>query len=118
MNNPAAERPMTAPARPWLAQYPEGVPADVLIDPRMTLVDMLEGAFRQYAERDACACLGRRLTFADLDALSQDLGAWLQQRGLERGARIALMMPNLLQYAVAIAAVLRAGYAVVNVNPL
>jgi long-chain acyl-CoA synthetase len=107
-----------AAARPWLAEYPPGVPADIALDGHTTLVDMLEGAFRQYARRDAVACMGTRLAFADIDRLSHDLGAWLQQRGLERGARIALMMPNLPQYTVAIAAVLRAGYAVVNVNPL
>jgi len=108
----------TAAARPWLAEYPAGVPAEVALDGHTTLVDVLEGAFRQYAKRDAVACMGTRLTFADIDRLSLDLAAWLQQRGLERGARVALMMPNLPQYTVAIAAVLRAGYAVVNVNPL
>jgi long-chain acyl-CoA synthetase len=110
--------PTLAVARPWLAEYPAGVPADIAPGEHTTLVDVLESAFRQYARRDAVACMGTRLTFADIDRLSHDLGAWLQQRGLERGARIALMMPNLPQYTVAIAAVLRAGYAVVNVNPL
>ena len=110
--------PTLAVARPWLAEYPPGVPADIAPDGYTTLVDVLEGAFRQYARRDAVVCMGTRLAFADIDRLSLDLGAWLQQRGLERGARIALMMPNLPQYTVAIAAVLRAGYAVVNVNPL
>jgi long-chain acyl-CoA synthetase len=118
MNNVVDDHAVRDLARPWLTEYPAGVPADVHIDPHLTLVDMLEAAFLQYAKRDACACMGERLTFADLDRLSQDLGAWLQQRGLERGARVALMMPNLPQYSVAIAAVLRAGYAVVNVNPL
>jgi long-chain acyl-CoA synthetase len=105
-------------SRPWIAEYPPGVPTDVGLDEHTNLVDMLEGAFRQYARRQAAACMGTRLTFADVDDLSQDLGAWLQQQGLERGARVALMMPNLPQYMVAIAAVLRAGYVVVNVNPL
>jgi long-chain acyl-CoA synthetase len=118
MDHTAADRTDTTPARPWVAEYPAGVPAEVQIDPRLTLVDVLEAAFRQYAKRDACVCMGQRLSFADIDRLSQDLGAWLQQRGLERGARVALMMPNLPQYSVAIAAVLRAGCAVVNVNPL
>jgi long-chain acyl-CoA synthetase len=108
----------STPSRPWLAEYPQGVPAEVSWDPKTTLVDVLEGAFKHYAQRDALACMGTRLTFAQLDRLSQDLAAWLQQRGLERGARVALMMPNLPQYSVAIAAVLRAGYAVVNMNPL
>jgi long-chain acyl-CoA synthetase len=104
--------------RPWLAEYPRGVPAEVALDSHNTLADVLEGAFRQYAKRDALACMGTRLRFADIDRLSQDFGAWLQQQGLARGARVALMMPNLPQYTVAIAAVLRAGYVVVNVNPL
>ncbi len=118
MNDTVADRAPFKLARPWVAEYPAGVPAEVQIDPRLTLVDVLEAAFRQYAKRDACVCMGQHLSFADLDRLSQDLGAWLQQRGLERGARVALMMPNLPQYSVAIAAVLRAGYAVVNINPL
>jgi len=118
MNDTTADRHASSAARPWVAEYPAGVPAQVHIDPDMTLVDLLEAAFRQYAKRDACVCMGERLTFAELDGLSQDLGAWLQQQGLERGARVALMMPNLPQYSVAIAAVLRAGYVVVNVNPL
>lgn len=118
MENIAVDRRSMKPARPWVAEYPPGVPADVQIDERMTLVDVLDAAFREYATRDACACMGERLKFADVDRLSQDLAAWLQHRNLERGARVALMMPNLPQYSVAIAAVLRAGYAVVNVNPL
>jgi long-chain acyl-CoA synthetase len=104
--------------RPWLAEYPPGVPAQVEIDPRVTLVDVLEGAFRRHAQRDACVCMGSTLSFADLDRLSHDLAAWLQHRGLPAGARVALMMPNLAQYSVSIAAVLRAGCVVVNVNPL
>jgi long-chain acyl-CoA synthetase len=106
------------PARPWLAEYPSGVPAEVALDASTTLVDVLEGAFRRHAQRDACTCMGSTLTFAQLDALSHDLAAWLQHRGLTAGTRVALMMPNVAQYSVAIAAVLRAGCAVVNVNPL
>ena len=104
--------------RPWLTQYPAGVPAEIRPDGHTTLVDVLESAFRAYAGRDAAACMGSRLRFSELDQLSHDFGAWLQSRGLARGARVALMMPNLPQYTVAIAAVLRAGYVVVNVNPL
>ncbi len=102
----------------WIDEYPPGVPAEVTIDPQLTLVDVLDAAFRRYAQRDACVCMGSALTFADLDRLSHDLAAWLQHRGLAAGTRVALMMPNLPQYSVAIAAVLRAGCAVVNVNPL
>lgn len=104
--------------RPWLAEYPEGVPAEVPLDGQTTLVDVLESAFRQYAKRRAAVCMGSALTFAEIDAWSVDLAAWLQHQGLARGSRVALMMPNLPQYMVAIAAVLRAGCVVVNVNPL
>ena len=104
--------------RPWLTQYPAGVPEEIRLDGCTTLVDVLEAAFRAFADRDAAACLGSRLRFAEVDQLSQDFGAWLQSLGLARGARVALMMPNLPQYMVAIAAVLRAGCVVVNVNPL
>jgi long-chain acyl-CoA synthetase len=104
--------------KPWLTQYPPGVPAEIAFDKRTTLVDVLEAAFRLYAQRDASACMGTHLRFADIDRLSHDLGCWLQSLGLARGARVALMMPNLPQYMVAIAAVLRAGCVVVNVNPL
>ena len=92
--------------KPWLAQYPVGVPAEIQLDGRTTLVDLFEQAFLAYAERDAAACMGSRLRYADMDRLSQELGAWLQSIGLESGARVALMMPNLPQYMVAIAAVL------------
>jgi long-chain acyl-CoA synthetase len=105
-------------ARPWLKEYPPGVPAEVMLDAKTTLIDVLEGAFRRHAARDACVCMGSTLTFAQLDSLSHDLAAWIQHRGLAVGARVALMMPNVAQYSVAIAAVLRAGCVVVNVNPL
>ena len=104
--------------KPWLEQYPPNVPAEIDLDDHTTLVDVLDGAFRQHAQHDAAACMGTRLRFGDIDRLSLDLGAWLQSLGLARGARVALMMPNLPQYMVAIAAVLRGGYVVVNVNPL
>ena len=104
--------------KPWLEQYPPNVPAEIDLDGHATLVDVLDGAFRQHAQHDAAACMGTRLRFGDIDRLSLDLGAWLQSLGLARGARVALMMPNLPQYMVAIAAVLRGGYVVVNVNPL
>ncbi len=104
--------------KPWLEQYPSAVPAEIHLDGHTTLVDVLDAAFRQYAHRDAAACMGTSLRFAEIDRLSHDLGAWLQSLGLVRGARVALMMPNLPQYMVAIAAVLRAGCVVVNVNPL
>ena len=69
-------------------------------------------------DREACVCMGKALTYGELDEASRALAAWLQSRGLKRGARVAIMMPNVLQYPVAIAAILRAGCTVVNVNPL
>ncbi|WP_298835220.1 long-chain-fatty-acid--CoA ligase [uncultured Piscinibacter sp.] len=109
---------MTNLAHPWLASYPPGVPAE--IDPTRynSLTQLLEEAFRNHARSCAAVCMDSELSFAQLDELSASLGAWLQSRQLARGARVALMMPNVLQYPVAIAAVLRAGYVVVNVNPL
>ncbi|MDH2238390.1 long-chain-fatty-acid--CoA ligase [Pigmentiphaga sp. GD03639] len=104
--------------RPWLAYYPPGIPADIDPGRYRSLIQLLEESFEQYAGRPAFVCMGRTLAYADIDAMSRKLGAWLQSRGLPRGARVALMMPNVLQYPVAIAAVLRAGYTVVNVNPL
>jgi long-chain acyl-CoA synthetase len=104
--------------KPWLKNYPPGVPAEIPVDVYPSLVALLEEAFRKHARRDAAACMDQRLTFAQVDELSKALGAWLQQRGLARGARVAIMMPNVLQYMVTIAAILRAGYVVVNVNPL
>ena len=102
----------------WLKSYPPGVPADIDPDQYRSLVHLLEEAFQKYADRNAYVCMDKFLTYAELDTYSRQLGAWLQSRGLKKGARVALMMPNVLQYPLAIAAVLRAGYTVVNVNPL
>ncbi|MBI3347430.1 MAG: long-chain-fatty-acid--CoA ligase [Burkholderiales bacterium] len=109
---------VTSRTKPWLASYPAGVPAQ--IDTRVygSLVSLLDEAFRKHAQRDAAICMGQRMRFAEIDRLSTQLGAWLQAQGLKQGDRVAIMMPNLLQYGVAIAAILRAGFVVVNVNPL
>ena len=104
--------------RPWLEHYPAGVPERITTDLYPSLAALLEEAFRKYARRDATVCMDERLRFKDVDDLSQALGAWLQSLGLARGSRVALMMPNLPQYLVGIASVLRAGFVVVNVNPL
>ncbi|MFN3862544.1 MAG: long-chain-fatty-acid--CoA ligase [Roseateles sp.] len=109
---------VTSRAKPWLASYPAGVPAQIDTTVYRSLVDLLNEAFRKYAQRDAAICMGQRMRFSQLDELSQALGAWLQAQGLKQGDRVAIMMPNLLQYGVAIAAILRAGFVVVNVNPL
>ena len=102
----------------WLGSYPEGVPAEIDPTQYRSLTHLMEEAFQRYAARDAYACMGKTMTYGELDQRSRELAAWLQSRGLAPGARVALMMPNVLQYPVAIAAVLRAGYTVVNVNPL
>ncbi len=104
--------------RIWLKQYPPGVPAD--IDPTQygSLVALLEESFAKFADRKAFICMDKSISYRDLDEMSLAFAAYLQSLGLEKGARVALMMPNVLQYPVATTAVLRAGYAVVNVNPL
>ncbi|KQR85285.1 long-chain fatty acid--CoA ligase [Burkholderia sp. Leaf177] len=102
----------------WLKSYPAGVPEE--IDPTRynSLSDLLRESFRENRSKRAFVCMGKAITYGELDTLSTRLAAWFQSRGLKPGARIAIMMPNVLQYPVAIAAILRAGYVVVNVNPL
>jgi long-chain acyl-CoA synthetase len=102
----------------WIKSYPAGVPAEIDYTRYKSLVHLMDEAFSKFAQRNAYVCMDRFLTYAELDAMSKKLGAWLQAQGLAPGARVALMMPNVLQYPIAIAAVLRAGYTVVNVNPL
>jgi long-chain acyl-CoA synthetase len=102
----------------WLKSYPAGVPSEIDPGEYRSLVHLLEEAFQKYASRRAFVCMDKALTYGDVDRLSRQLGAWLQSRGLAPQARVAIMMPNVLQYPVALAAVLRAGYIVVNVNPL
>jgi long-chain acyl-CoA synthetase len=102
----------------WLKHYPPGVPADVNVDQYSSLVQLMEEGFAKYAARDAYAFMDRRFTFREIDRQSAAFGAWLQGLGLARGTRVALMMPNVVQYPIALAGVLRAGYVVVNVNPL
>src|SRR6266481_1814007 len=102
----------------WLKNYPPGVPADIDPSAYPTLVSLLEESFAKYRDHKAYVCMDEALTFGEIDTLSQALAAWLQGRGLHKGARVAIMMPNVLQYPVAVAAVLRAGFIAVNVNPL
>lgn len=102
----------------WLKSYPPGVPAEIDASRFASVSELLEQSFGQFRDRTAFVCMGKSISYGELDTLSCQLGAWLQSRGLARGARVAIMMPNVLQYPVTIAAVLRAGYAVVNVNPL
>jgi len=102
----------------WLKSYPAGVPAEINIDQYASVREVLEETCAQFASRPAYSCMGRTITFAELDRLSAAFGAFLQGRGLAKGARVALMMPNVLQYPVCLFGILRAGYTVVNVNPL
>ena len=104
--------------RIWLKQYPAGVPADIDVTQYSSLVELLEESFAKFADRKAFICMDKSISYRDLDEMSAALGAYLQSKGMQKGARVALMMPNVLQYPVSTAAVLRAGYAVVNVNPL
>jgi long-chain acyl-CoA synthetase len=102
----------------WLQHYPEGVPADIDPDKYQSIRDLFEESVASFGERPAYYCMGKEITFSELDRMSRAFGAWLQAQGLQKGDRVALMMPNVLQYPVALFGVLRAGLAVVNVNPL
>jgi long-chain acyl-CoA synthetase len=104
--------------RPWLKSYPEGVPADINPAQYSSLVDLMEEAFKKHASKTAYSFMGKNTSFADTDSLSQAFGAYLQSLGLATGDRVAIMMPNVPQYPIAVAAILRAGFVVVNVNPL
>jgi long-chain acyl-CoA synthetase len=104
--------------RPWLAAYPQGVPADIDPSQYSSLVALMEESFQKFASRTAYSFMGKDVSFAQTDSLSRALAAYLQGLGLAAGDRVAIMMPNVPQYPVAVAAILRAGYVVVNVNPL
>jgi long-chain acyl-CoA synthetase len=104
--------------RTWLGSYPPGVPADIDPSQYASLVALMEESFRKYGDRVAYSFMGKDVSYAETDAQSRDLAAYLQSLGLAKGDRVALMMPNVPQYPVAVAAVLRAGLVVVNVNPL
>jgi long-chain acyl-CoA synthetase len=104
--------------RPWLKAYPAGVPADIDASRYPSLVALMEESFKKYGSRVAYSFMGKDITFAQTDRLSIALAAYLQGLGLAKGDRVAIMMPNVPQYPVAVAAILRAGFVVVNVNPL
>jgi long-chain acyl-CoA synthetase len=102
----------------WLKSYPEGVPPTIDESAIGSLDRMLVDSFRRHADRTAFACLGAELSYRDLDRMSSAVASWLQARGLARGDRVAVMMPNVLQYPVVLAGILRGGFVLVNVNPL
>ncbi|MEO8654843.1 MAG: long-chain-fatty-acid--CoA ligase [Ramlibacter sp.] len=105
-------------ARPWLAAYPPGVPADIDPSQYASLVQLMEESFQKYSDRTAYSFMGKDISFAQIDALSRAFAAYLQGLGLAKGDRVAIMMPNVPQYPAAVAAILRSGLVVVNVNPL
>src|SRR5215467_3880744 len=102
----------------WLKHYPPGVPGEVDYGQYRSIGELFDTSVAKYAERPAYANMGRTISFGELERMSRAFGAWLQSRGLAKGARVAVMMPNCLQYPICIFGVLRAGYIVVNVNPL
>jgi long-chain acyl-CoA synthetase len=104
--------------RTWLSSYPPGVPADIDAGLYASLADLLEESFRAYASNTAYSFMGQDISYAQADSLSLTFAAYLQSLGLSRGVRVAIMMPNVPQYPVAVAAILRAGLVLVNVNPL
>ncbi|MBU3624051.1 AMP-binding protein [Polynucleobacter sp. AP-Latsch-80-C2] len=109
---------MTNPSKPWLKSYPEGVPHTVEESSNTSLVEMFEESFASFPNRKACEYLGKFMTYRDLDDQSKNFASYLQSLGLERGSRVAIMLPNVIQFQIAMMGVLRAGFVVVNVNPL
>lgn len=104
--------------RPWLKNYPKGVPANIDEDKYDSLVTYVREKCKEFAKRPAFACMGKTLTYKEIDKLSDQFGAYLHHRGIQPGDRIALMMPNLLQYPIALFGCLKAGVTIVNTNPL
>ncbi|WP_050929768.1 long-chain-fatty-acid--CoA ligase [Aestuariivita boseongensis] len=102
----------------WTEHYPANVPAHVDIDQYGSLIDLLEESFSKYANNKAYVLMDKAITYGDLDRMSRAVGAYLQSLGLQKGDRIAIMMPNVLQYPVVLAGIVRAGFIAVNVNPL
>ena len=102
----------------WLKQYPAGVPAEIDVGQYRSLVELMEESFKKYRDAVAYRFMGKSISFGQVDEQSRAFAAYLQDLGLERGDRVAIMMPNVPQYPVAVAGILRAGLVVVNVNPL
>ncbi|AXI04234.1 long-chain-fatty-acid--CoA ligase [Aquirhabdus parva] len=105
--------------KPWFDAYPAGTPHEIVLPASNTsLVDVFERTFQQFGDRDAFVCMDKRLTYKELDQKSRQFAAYLQSLGLKKGAKVAVMLPNVLQYPIALIGILRAGYVLVNVNPL
>ena len=109
---------MNAVSKPWLASYPQGVAAEITPPPEATVATLMEAACARFAPHTAYISMGVTLSYRELEQQSRQFAAWLQQVGVKKGARVALMMPNILQYPVALFGVLRAGCVAVNCNPL
>ncbi|WP_235298120.1 AMP-binding protein [Portibacter marinus] len=107
-----------ADERPWIKNYPSGVPANIDPNQYKTLLDFAADCFKKFKDRKAFECMGKSITYGELDKMSNNFAAYLHSRGLEPGEKIAIMMPNLLQYPIAIFGALKAGLIVVNTNPL
>ncbi|MEO5906657.1 MAG: AMP-binding protein, partial [Saprospiraceae bacterium] len=104
--------------RPWLQNYPKGLPANIDIDKYPNLNTFLDEAMMKFAKQPAFYCMGKTLTYGQVDKMSRQFAGYLQSRGLKPGDRVAIMMPNLLQYPIALFACIRAGLIIVNTNPL
>jgi len=104
--------------RPWLSNYPAGVPSNIELEKYDSIVDFVKECLQKHANKPAYECMGKRLTYKEVDQMSEHFGAYLQSRGLSKGTRIAIMMPNLLQFPIALFGALKAGLVVVNTNPL
>ena len=109
---------MTNPSKPWLKSYPEGVPHSIEESSYASLVEMFEESFSSYPNRNACEYLGKFMTYRELDQQSKNFAAYLQSKGIESGVRVAIMLPNVMQFQIAMTGALRAGCVLVNVNPL
>lgn len=110
--------PVTTETHPWLKHYPQGVPYEINPEAYPSILELMEEGFQKFAHKSAYACMGKELTYGDVDTLSRNFAAYLQSVGMQKGDRIAIQMPNVLQYPVAMFGALRAGLTVVNTNPL
>ncbi|MBX3572729.1 MAG: long-chain fatty acid--CoA ligase [Mesorhizobium sp.] len=108
----------TSASKPWLASYPDIIPAEIGPLAYQSIGDLLADSVKKFSTRSAFTCMDKTLTYAQVGEMAQSFAAFLQSKGLQKGARVAIMMPNVLQYPIVMMAVLRAGYTVVNVNPL
>jgi long-chain acyl-CoA synthetase len=104
--------------RPWLANYPTGIPANIDLNEYASLVDFANECFKKWDKKPAFQCMGKDISYRDLDNKSEILAAYLQSRGMKKGDKVAVMMPNLLQYPITVFGLLKAGLVVVNTNPL